>query len=132
MQRLAIGMMLCLAVSAVWAQSGEVYQWKDANGVTQYSSSPPPKGDYKVRAVNNSGASLVAAETAAQPGAEKPECATARSNLEVLKGKAAVQMDSDGDGKPDKTLSDADRSNQLALAEATLKASCTAAAPAGP
>ena len=44
--------------------------------------------------------------------------------MELLQGKAAVQLDSDGDGKPDKTLSDADRANQLQLAQATLKVSC--------
>ncbi|TWI02947.1 uncharacterized protein DUF4124 [Luteimonas cucumeris] len=129
MLRLAMGMVLCLAAAAVSAQSA-AYQWKDANGVTQYSSTPPPAGAYKVRAVNDSGASLASTETAATP-AEAPECATARKNLELLQGQGAVQMDSDGDGKPDKTLSDADRGNQLALAEATLKANC-AAAPAKP
>lgn len=129
MQCLVIGMALCLA--AAGASAGEVYQWKDANGVTQYSSTPPPKGTYKVREVSSQGASIAAAETAAEP-VENSECVNARKNLELLKGKAEVQMDSDGDGKADKTLSEADRGNQTALAEASMKANCAAPAAAKP
>lgn len=133
MKRLAIGMALCLAAAAVSAQSGAAYQWKDANGVTQYSSSPPPSGAYKTRAVSSHGASIAATATAAQP-AEDPQCATARANLKLLQGKGAVQIDSNGDGKPDRPLTDAERGSQSGLAEATLKASnCAgAAAPAKP
>jgi len=127
MLRLTVGIALCLAAAAVSAQSKAAYQWKDANGVTQYSSTPPPQGDYKVRAVNTQGASLAAAAKPAQ-AAEDPQCATARANLKLLGGKAEVKLDSDGDGKPDKTLSAEDRANQTALAEATLKASCAAPA----
>lgn len=129
MQRLALGMALCLAAAAVSAQSA--YQWKDANGVTQYSSTPPPSGAYKVRAVSSHGASIAATATAAQP-TESAQCTTARANLKVLQGKGAVQIDSNGDGKPDKTLTEADRGNQAALAEATLKANCSATASAKP
>ena len=39
-----------LAASAV--QGGEVYQWKDANGVTHYSQTPPPKGSYQQRVLS--------------------------------------------------------------------------------
>jgi hypothetical protein len=132
MQRPAVGTLLCLAMGTALAQSGAAYQWKDANGVTQYSSSPPPSGAYQVREVSHHGASLTATQAAATSPAEDPRCTTARKNLEVLKGKAAVQIDSDGDGKADKALSEEDRANQMALAEATLKADCKAAAAAGP
>lgn len=132
MLRLAIGMALCLAAAAVSAQSGAAYQWKDANGVTHYSSSPPPSGAYKTRAVSSQGASISAAATAAAQPAEDPQCATARANLKLLQGKGAVQIDSNGDGKPDRPLTEAERGNQSALAEATLKANCAAATPAKP
>ena len=46
-------------------------------------------------------------------------------NLQVLAGSAGVQQDTDGDGKPDKTLNDEDRANQRGLAEAAVKAYCT-------
>lgn len=130
MQRLAIGMALCLAAAAVSAQSGAAYQWKDANGVTQYTSTPPPSGAYKTRAVSSQGASIAATATAAAQPAEDPQCATARANLKLLQGKGGVQIDSNGDGKPDRPLSEAERGDQSALAEATIKTSC--AAPAKP
>lgn len=127
MLRLTLVIALSLAAGAASAQAA--YQWKDANGVTHYSSTPPDKGTYQVRSVNDHGASM-AASTAAQPAekAEDPQCATARANLNLLGGKGAVTLDSDGDGKPDKTLSAEDRANQTALAEASLKANCGAPA----
>ncbi|MFL6593124.1 MAG: DUF4124 domain-containing protein [Luteimonas sp.] len=111
---------LIAACAFATAVAGDVYQWKDAKGVTHYGSVPPASGAYKVRAVNGTDPSL---PVAAKP-AENPACAIARKNVELLQGKAAVQLDSDGDGKPDKTLSDADRANQLQLAQSTLKVSC--------
>ena len=111
---------LIAACACATAVAGDIYQWKDAKGVTHYGSVPPASGAYKVRSVNGTDPSL---PVAAKP-AENPACAIARKNMELLQGKAAVQLDSDGDGKPDKTLSDADRANQLQLAQATLKVSC--------
>lgn len=123
---LALGLLAVSIPATVVA--GEVYQWKDARGVTQYSSTPPANGAYKVRTIRVDGQAQAVA-TPAKP-AENPACATARGNIALLQGKTALQIDSDGDGKPDKVLSDDDRANQLQLAQATLKASCQDA-PAG-
>ncbi|MEO6366296.1 MAG: DUF4124 domain-containing protein [Luteimonas sp.] len=110
------------------AVAGEVYQWKDAKGVTQYSSSPPPKGIYKVRTINNAGAANTAVSNSAAPS-EDPQCAPARANLATLQGKGAVQQDTNGDGKADKTLSESERATQLALAQAVINANkCAASA----
>lgn len=117
---------LFAASLAAPAVAGEVYQWKDAKGVTQYSSTPPPKGVYKVRTINNAGAANAAVTATATP-AENPQCAQARTNVAALQGNGAVQQDSDGDGKADKTLSDSERASQLALAQAVINANqCTA------
>jgi hypothetical protein len=112
---------LCVVTPAA---AGDVYHWKDAHGVTQYSSTPPAKGKFKSRPIRDN--DVQATTTPAKP-TENPACAIARKNVELLQGKAAVQIDSDGDGKPDKTLSDADRGNQRQLAEATLKVNCATA-----
>lgn len=118
------------AASLATAVAGEVYQWKDAKGVTQYSSTPPPKGVYKTRAINNAGAAHAAVTTSATP-AENPQCTQARTNVAALQGKGAVQQDSDGDGKGDKTLTDSERASQLTLAQAMLNANnCTASVAA--
>ena len=119
---LALGLLaLCIVTPAA---AGDVYQWKNAHGVTQYSSTPPAKGKFKSRAIRDS--DVQATTTPAKP-AENPVCAIARKNVAMLKGKAAIQVDSNGDGKPGKTLSDADRANQMQLAEATLKVNCATA-----
>ena len=58
--------------------------------------------------------------------AAMPAQFVSRENLAVLDGQNSVQMDTDGDGKPDKTLSDAERKAQRDVAEASIKANCTA------
>ena len=120
----ALAAPLLLAATPLPAQ--QVYQWKDANGVTQYSGTPPAGTDYQTREVRvRDGAP---APASAAP-AEDPACTTARENLALLAGKAAVSVDSDGDGTPDRNLDDAERAAQRELAQATIKVKC-AAAPA--
>ncbi len=117
---------LCLTVAAT-AQAQQVYQWKDKNGVTHYSDTPPPSQQVQNRRINQYGAPATETQPAGKP-VENPQCATARRNLEVLGNKAPVQQDTDGDGKPDATLDDNGRATQRALAEAAIQAYCK---PAG-
>ena len=114
---------LVLVLAPVAAQAGGIYQWKDARGVSHYTDTPPPASDYRQRSIRSEDPDLPADAAKAKP-AENPACATARNNIALLNSKQNVQLDSDGDGKPDKALDDQDRANQLALAEATLKTSC--------
>lgn len=137
MKRIAFGAALALAgLSVGHAQqaASEVYQWKDANGVTHYSQTPPEKGTYTQRVIAQNGSAAPVAQTAASgttattadaAASANPQCTTARKNIAALEGKLAVQQDSDGDGKPDKTLSDAERASQLEFAQAAVKAYCT-------
>lgn len=120
LSRAALLVLLAGIASAAAAQ--QVYQWKDAKGVTHYSDNPPPGEKYQDRRINHRGAAVI--DTGVSQPAENPMCITARANLKVLGGESAVQQDTDGDGKPDKTLSDADRDNQRNLAEAAVKAYC--------
>jgi len=120
---------LCLLAASV-GHAGEVYQWKDANGVTHYSQTPPPKGSYQQRQITNSGASA-ALQTAAQAETaptENPQCTTARANVEALAGTRPVH-EAGEDGQPGRALNDAERASQLELANAAVKAYCTT--PAG-
>ena len=50
--RIATFACLLLAGTAL-AQSGGVYQWKDAQGVTHYSDAPPPQGQYQARDIHH-------------------------------------------------------------------------------
>lgn len=120
---------LVLVLASATTQAAGIYQWKDAKGVTHYTDTPPPGSEYKQRRLYNEDPELPA-NAAAKP-AENPNCAAARYNVALLNSKQGVKFDSDGDGKPDKALSDNDRSSQLALAQATLNANnCSNATPA--
>lgn len=126
---------MTLASAPLAAQ--QVYKWKDAAGVTHFTAEPPPKGQhYEAREVDHHEAVPLAPQAASDNQDARPEttedpgCATARSNLELLKGTAKVMVDSNGDGTPDKPLADADRAKQRALAEATIAVKCSGGAPA--
>lgn len=123
----SLGLATLLAAAAP-ASADDVYQWKDASGVTHYSQTPPPSGSYTTRRGGTQAASAPSPQSAALSPTESPQCAGARKNVELLESKSVVQQDTDGDGKPDKTLSDDDRANQLELARAMLKANCAAPA----
>ncbi|WP_147653434.1 DUF4124 domain-containing protein [Vulcaniibacterium gelatinicum] len=130
--------LLCavLACGAFAAQAAEtIYQWKDANGVTHYSSTPPPKGaKYQRREVAGDRAKPPAAEpapasapagSAAAPAAgDSARCEQARRNLEYLRSGAVVGLDANGDGQPDAPLDEAARARQAELAQAAIKAYC--------
>lgn len=118
------------------AIAGEVYQWKDAKGVTHYSDSPPrDKAAYRNRSVRSDAPAPSETVAAAKPGdakpADNPQCLTARRNLDSLKGSAPVGLDDNNDGIPDAEMGAEDRAAQLQLAEAGIKAWCkpTATAP---
>lgn len=131
MRRSILCTTLALAVAAVACAAGasEVYQWKDADGVTHYSESPPPSGEYQQRQITASGASTSRSTSEQPPAAESenPQCATARSNIEALRGDGPVQQD-DGNGNVRELGAD-ERANQLELAQAAMRAYCNDSAP---
>lgn len=110
-----------LATIVAFSAQAQVYKWKDAKGVTHYTQDPPKKGKYTEHVVRKDANKPVVKPTQAK-APESDTCASARRNADALRGDAPVQMDSNGDGKPDRTLADADRANQLAYAEAAMKA----------
>ena len=112
---------LCASASAT-----NVYQWKDARGVTHSSDKPPPGTKYDTRRMDGQGQYVETAAPAA--AAPNPQCTSAQQNLTLLARDVSIQQDTDGDGKPDKTLSTDERAAQKNLAEAAVKAYCP---PAG-
>jgi hypothetical protein len=119
----ALSRLCCLLVlaSAATASAGNLYKWKDANGVTQYSERPPTGQKYETRRVTHSGAAVV---EAAPVEGESENCLAARKNMEMLAGNGPVMRDTDGDGKPDATLDDAQRAAQKQLAESAAAVYC--------
>src|SRR5690606_31809059 len=122
------GLSLLLTMAA--ASAGELYQWKDANGVTHYSQTPPSSGNYTERSESGRDVTPPPVAAKAETPAESPQCTTARANIALLESESPVRQDSDGDGEPDKTLDDTERANQLELARALLKANCADGATA--
>lgn len=123
---------LAAAVFAGHASAGEVYQWKDANGVTHYSQTPPKQGKYETRSIYHRQQATTGNDAGAAPAAESSQCTTARKNIELLQSGAPLRMDSDGDGKPDRDLNDSERAGQLQIAQTVVRVNCgptTAKAP---
>lgn len=123
MRALTLTLPLLLVASLAQAQSSTVYQWKDANGVTQYSERPPTGRSAESRRISHRG-DIMAEAPAEQVPQESQNCLTARKNLEILNGSNPISRDSDGDGKADKTLSDSEREAEKTLAQATIGTQC--------
>ena len=114
-----------LLAAAMPAAAGEIYQWKDAKGVTHYSDSPPPNQAHKSRAINQKGAPAVS--VTAKPVAANTDCSNARSNLKILQGKTEVGIDENKDGKPERNLTAQERAHRTRLADAGVKTYCEVA-----
>lgn len=120
---IACACLLLLSSTLAAAQSGGVYKWKDARGVTHYSDKPPVNGRYGSVEAN-------AAAKLAAPAKPDPRCTTARNNIQHLKtGGADIGLDANGDGKPDAPMTTEQRETQLRNAEAAELAYCTPASP---
>ncbi|KRG69637.1 DUF4124 domain-containing protein [Pseudoxanthomonas dokdonensis] len=118
-----------LASTCAPAVAGQVYQWKDAKGVTHYSDKPPAGQNFKDRRIDNRGEPLASADAVGTP-VENPQCTTAKLNLSLLNSNDSVRQ-SNADGTPGKVLDETERQNQKDLAAAAVKAYCTPVAPAG-
>jgi len=114
----AVALLACGVASA-----GDVYQWKDARGVTHYSDAPPPKGQYRARDVHHRDDEAPAPATGPAPVTDK-NCALAKTNLDRLRTGGDIGLDANGDGKPDAPLSDVERTKQTELAEANIRTYC--------
>jgi hypothetical protein len=125
--RLAVVVVALLACGV--AGAGDVYQWKDAKGVTHYSDAPPPKGQYQARDVSHRDDEAAAASKDAAPVIDK-NCALAKINLDRLKTGGDMGLDANGDGQPDAPFSDAERTRQTQMAEAKIRIYCAPTAAA--
>lgn len=123
MRALTLIVPLLLAPALAQAQSSTVYQWKDANGVTQYSERPPAGRQAEMRRIGHRGAVSNEVQAAASSAAPA-NCVAARKNLELLSGSGPIGRDSDGDGVPDVALTAAERQAERTMSEASVKAYC--------
>lgn len=133
-------LVLALLVTVCPLAFGQAYKWKDAQGVTHYSDSPPPAGT-KVEKIKTSGvvaapagdatpvpavpaaaAKPADAGTADNPANRAKLCEDLRKNKEILDKEPNVSMD---DGKGGKTQLDADgRKRQIETNQAQMTLYC--------
>ncbi|PJK11496.1 DUF4124 domain-containing protein [Lysobacteraceae bacterium NML120232] len=112
---------LCAAAAITPAAAQQIYQWKDAQGRTHYSSTPPSNGNYSIRGVRDKQPEGNA-PAAAPAKPESEQCKQARTNLAVLRDSPSVQM-TGSDGNP-RTLNDEERAAQMRLAQTILETNC--------
>jgi hypothetical protein len=121
---------VALLAAAAMAGATDLYQWKDAKGVTHYTDSPPPKGQFQSRSVvvpEGTPAPAPAATPAAaapKPTTASANCSLAKSNRERLQAGGAVGPDNDGDGKPDSTFNAEQMAQQKQLADSDITRWC--------
>ncbi|GAB3753877.1 DUF4124 domain-containing protein [Lysobacter olei] len=104
--------------AALPAHAGQVYQWKDAKGVTHYSDFPPPGQKATQRNLDPR------APAAPSKPVVNADCSNARSNLAILKGTGPVGLDANRDGKHERELTPAERAERTAKAEQAVKTYC--------
>ena len=135
--RIAVLFAIAALVCAGDANAQKFYKWKDADGVTHYTATPPPDGQQAdnvavdaapaapVDATGEPSASDAPAEGEGTPIAKQraAACEIARNNLQILKTNPFVSMDKDGDGKSE-LLTAQEQSEQLERAEAGVLALC--------
>ena len=122
---IAVAIALLLVAAPGLAQQQRVYQWKDAQGVTHYTDTPPAQS-HSSRDINNRGS---APDLATVKAVENPQCAASRDNLQRLQANQALGVDTNGDGKSDRNLSSDERASQIELNQAAIKAYCPASKP---
>lgn len=132
-----------------FAATAQVYKWIDSAGVVHYADAPPPRGTPNVQTVrvssagdqvqpaavdtseagtqpaNAASANPAASSSTAVADAAKimaQNCATARSNLDLLNSKYPVST-TGPDGKPQK-VDDTARQAKIADAQAEIKLYC--------
>lgn len=138
---------VALALAAASAADAQVYKWKDANGTTHYSDQPPAVGaKYEQVQVNSSVSTPVTASAAApaststtasaataakpaQPAGKVTDTPDNRAKLCADLGKNIALLNSQqpltiADSGAQKSMSDDQRHQQLATAQAQQKQYC--------
>lgn len=101
--------------------SGQLYQWKDARGVTHYSQHPPPRGAYQTRTVRQRDPQPQQS-TAAASSPPSSTCERARASLTLLQSDQPVRLEGQ-----QTALTPQQRQSQTELAQAAVRVHCDSA-----
>ena len=143
--------LFCLAGSITLAETAlaKTYKWVDENGVTQYTATPPPEGDFKTikapakpavdpakaqsdleerleafnkRKEDTEKANKEASDLAAKDAEAKKNCDQAKKNLNLLKTKVRIRYkEKDGSSR---YLTDDEREANMKKANDAIKSYC--------
>jgi hypothetical protein len=126
MYRPALAIMLCVMLPLAASAKDRVYRWVDSRGVVHYAQTEPDKIRAQARDVRTSKPATPAAKRAVvSKGTDEVVCGKARANAALLDGKTPLQMDKNGDGKPE-TMSTDDRQAARELNDKLIRAYCKA------
>jgi len=143
--------LLCIIGTAAITDTAlaKTYKWVDENGVTQYTATPPPSGDFKTikppskpavdpakaqgefdkrleafnkRKEETDKSQKQADEAAAKTAEAKKNCEQAKKNLNLLQTKVRVRYKEE-DGSV-RYLTDAEREEKLNRAKDAIKSHC--------
>jgi hypothetical protein len=140
--RIAVLFALAALLGTGSAAAEQFYKWKDADGVTHYTNTPPPAGvqadklavkpaplaadpaapTESAPADGSSGTPADGRSTAAA-AQRSAACATAQTTLNTLKSNAFVTMDKDGDGVSE-LLSPEEQNAQIGASEERVRTLC--------
>ena len=131
--RVLASLITLLALAAVapplQAQDDPVYTWVDATGVRHYAQTPPEGVKYETRGVRDQTVGSEATKAPEAAGPQRPDdrvaCERARLALDQLNSDVPLEMDRDGDGKPE-PIDATQRAEQKRLAEQAVRAYCAA------
>lgn len=104
-----------------------VYTWVDGNGVRHYAQTPPEGVKYETRGVRDQSVGTEATQAPEPAEPQRPDdrvaCERARLALDQLNSDVPLEMDRDGDGKPE-PVDATQRAEQKRLAEQAVRAYC--------
>lgn len=125
-------LLVSMFIFPMLCHAGEVYKWRDKDGNIHYSDVEPPKQTTQRKVVKNPNAKVLTPEELANKAkaekvaAQKAACDQAKLNVSMISDSknATINMDLDGDGKPE-PLTAAQRAAQAERMEAAVTINCT-------
>ena len=124
MIRAIAALTLCLALLPLTTSAKDrVYRWTDSKGVVHYSQTQPDKIKSQAKDVRTGKASAPGKPIVVPKTADQLACERAQINADILAGPQQVQLDKDGDGKPE-TLTTAERTDAKAMNARLVGAYC--------
>lgn len=115
---------LLFASLSLDVHSRDIYKWKDSNGKTYYSESPPKKGKYEhIKRFANTNKQRVKVKVVDEKTKESEMCLQAQENRQMLESNSNVRMHNDQGELV--SLTETQQANQLSIAKQQIRMYCS-------